>query len=76
MSQRTQAKVTESHIVEVKAKSGPKMVLLDPLSEGTFMLVLGGFERIADASKSGRLPIKIRISGFSTPPPKKRDEKF
>lgn len=44
MSQWTQAKVTASHIADAKAKSGPKMVWFDPLSEGTFVLVLGGFE--------------------------------
>lgn len=44
MSQWTQAKVTESHIAEIKAKSGPKMVLFDQLSEGTFVLVWDGFE--------------------------------
>lgn len=72
MSQRTQAKVTESHIVEVKAKSGPKMVLFDPLSEGTFMLVLGGFELIANASKSGRLPSKFESQGSPHPPKKEK----
>lgn len=44
MSQQTQAKVAESHTANGKAKSGPRMVLFDPLSEATFVLVLGGFE--------------------------------
>lgn len=44
MSQWIQAKVAESHIVNVKAKSGPEIILFDLLSEVAFVLAFGKFE--------------------------------
>lgn len=44
MSQWIRAKVAESHIVDVKAKSGPEIVLFDLLSEVAFVLAFGKFE--------------------------------